>query len=310
MTKTTSKAKKTVRGTKSTVKSSKSGMTKKKTASTRKKKITIEENPLASRRSSVYSQVQPIRQAPPPQPHRQKTGPRMDKVQQRKQVPRPQTRKPRRRRNPVSFATFVLLLIICGGVAMGVHLKKNYRAFAEMKQVVSQQTFYPGTLVDDIDLSQMTLQQAISYWEEQIEPAYRDSTVTLDDGTSVTASRLGYQSDYQQTLSSAWSAGRSGSLAERYIRMTQGSGQGASYTVNRSLYDEAIVAEYAASVAQQVDTQAQDAQLISFNTQTYSFEFEPEVQGRSLNQEKLVQDIEAALQAGGGSVQMQIDVIA
>ena len=305
MAKTTSKAKKTtaaktgarsaapVRATKSAAKPSKSGMTKKSS----NRKITVQENPLARRQSSVYSPApprpRPVKIQPHPHPQPKKT----------------QRHTPRRRRSPVSFATLVLLVIICGAVAAGVRCRKNYEAFAEMKQVVSRQTFYPGTQVDGIDVSQMTLEQALSYWDSEIEPRYRDCEVTLDDGTSVTSTELGYQSDYQQTLSSAWSAGRSGSLEERYARITQGSGQAASYTVDRTLYDEATVEEYAASVAQQIDQEAQDAQLVSFNTQTYSFEFEPEVQGRSLNQAQLVQDIENALAAGGGSVQMQIDII-
>ena len=36
-----------------------------------------------------------------------------------------------------------------------------------------------------------------------------------------------------------------------------------------------------------MDREAQDARLVSFNTQTYNFEFEPEVQGRRLDQAQL-----------------------
>ena len=296
------------RGTQSAAKASKQGMSKGKNSA--KKKVVVQENPLARRNSAVYNHSMdmprmdaPRRRAPQPEPRRAAR----DWEYERDYRPAPRRR--RRRRRTFSFMSLLLALMICGLVGLGVWRTKEYRAFAEMKQVVSRQTFYPGTKVEGLDVSQMTLEQALEYWNSQVEPKYRDRAAVLNDGTRVTAAELGYQSDYAQTLSSAWNAGRSGSLEERYIRMTQGVGQAADYAVNRSFCDTALAEAFAASIAQQVDREAQDARLVSFNTQTYNFEFEPEVQGRRLDQAQLAADVETVLAAGGGEVQMQIEVL-
>ncbi len=297
-------------GTKSAAGSSKPGMNKRK--NTAKRKVSVQENPLARRNSAVYDYGMeaarmdvPSRRAPQAAPRRARDA----RARGYGREYRPAPRRRRKRRGGFSFAALLLALMICGLAGLGVWRAKEYRAFAEMKQVVARQTFYAGTQVDGIDVSQMTLEQALEYWNSQIEPQYRDRAAVLNDGTRVTAAELGYQSDYAQTLSSAWSAGRNGSLEERYLRMMQGSGQAAAYSVNRTPCEASLVEAFAAAIAQQVDQEPQDAKLVSFNTQTYNFEFEPEVLGRRLNQAQLVADIEAVLAAGGGEVQMQIDVL-
>ena len=222
----------------------------------------------------------------------------------------PKKGKRRRRRSGFSGVSAFLLMIVLALVGVGVWRMQEYRALAEMKAVVSRQTFYDGTSVDGVNVSGMTLQQALKYWEQEVEPAYRQAAAVLDDGTQVTAEQLGYASNYAQVLSIAWNAGRSGSLVERYRHIEAASAQPTAYEVNRTLYDDALVRQYAADVAAQIDTQPQDARLKMFNTETYSFEFEPEQSGRVLDQDALTADVEAALSAGGGSVNLQIETIA
>ena len=216
----------------------------------------------------------------------------------------------RRRRSGFSGISALLLLLVLALAGVGAWRVREYRALAEMKAVVSRQTFYDGTTVDGVNVSGMTLQQAMEHWEREVESAYRQTAAVLNDGTQVTAEQLGYASNYAQVLSGAWNAGRSGSLVERYRHIEAASAHPTAYEVSRTLYDDALVRQYAANVAAQVDAQPQDARLKAFNTETYNFEFEPEQSGRVLNQEALVADIEAALSAGGASVNLQIETIA
>lgn len=216
----------------------------------------------------------------------------------------------RRRRSGFSGISALLLLLVLALAGVGAWRVREYRALAEMKAVVSRQTFYDGTTVDGVNVSGMTLQQALEHWEREVESAYRQTAAVLNDGTQVTAEQLGYASNYAQVLSGAWNAGRSGSLVERYRHIEAASAHPTAYEVSRTLYDDALVRQYAANVAAQVDAQPQDARLKAFNTETYNFEFEPEQSGRVLNQEALVADIEAALSAGGASVNLQIETIA
>lgn len=282
-------------GTKRASSSSKKGM--KTQTNAKKRKNTIQENPVARRSSAVFyvNDGAPRRPAPPRSREAQRS---------------PKKGKRRRRRSGFSGVSAFLLMIVLALVGVGVWRMQEYRALAEMKAVVSRQTFYDGTSVDGVNVSGMTLQQALKYWEQEVEPAYRQAAAVLDDGTQVTAEQLGYASNYAQVLSIAWNAGRSGSLVERYRHIEAASAQPTAYEVNRTLYDDALVRQYAADVAAQIDTQPQDARLKMFNTETYSFEFEPEQSGRVLDQDALTADVEAALSAGGGSVNLQIETIA
>ena len=282
-------------GTKRASSSSKKGM--KTQTNAKKRKNTIQENPVARRSSAAFyaNDGAPRRPAPPRSRGAQRS---------------PKKGKRRRRRSGFSGVSAFLLMIVLALVGVGVWRMQEYRALAEMKAVVSRQTFYDGTSVDGVNVSGMTLQQALKYWEQEVEPAYRQAAAVLDDGTQVTAEQLGYASNYAQVLSIAWNAGRSGSLVERYRHIEAASAQPTAYEVNRTLYDDALVRQYAADVAAQIDTQPQDARLKMFNTETYSFEFEPEQSGRVLDQDALTADVEAALSAGGGSVNLQIETIA
>lgn len=291
-------------GTKSSGAASKQHM--KSQTNTKKKKFSIEENPLSRRNSQVYY----VEEAPRRQ--RREDYDAYDRIDQSVRKPRKNSKKKRRRKKKSAFSgvSFLLLLMIVGFAGLCVWRVQEYEALAEMKAVVSRQTFYSGTTVEGLDVSGMTLQQALDHWNTQIEPAYRETTVMLNDGTRITAEQMGYSSDYADVLTGAWSAGRSGSLVERYERMTRHMAQASAHEVTRTLYNDKRVREYASAIAQQVNTAPVDAKLKSFNTQTQAFEFEPDKPGYTLNQEALVSGIESALNAGGGSVNLQVDTVA
>ncbi len=299
-----SNAKKSASGTKNRNSASKQGM---KTQNTpKKKKPSVEENPIAHRTSHAYQN------APAPSMRRSETydyDPYDMPAPRRPAPPRKRKRK-KKKKAAFSFVSFLLLLMIVGFGGLCAWRVQEYEAFSEMKAAVSSQTFYRGTTVEGIDVSNMTLQQAVEYWDAQIEPAYRETAVVLNDGTRITAGQMGYASNYREALSGAWSAGRSGSLVERYKRMQLRISQPTAYSVERSFYDEALVLEYVQHIAAQVDRDPVDAKVKSFDINTYAFEFEADQTGYRLNQQALAGDIAAALGSGGGSVQLQVEAIA
>lgn len=300
-----SSAPSSARGTKPKNSTSKEGM--KKQASSRKN--TIEENPIAHRTSHAYREAAPVRSAP----RRPETYDAYDAydypVPPRRSPQGTRKRRKKKKKSAFGFMSFVLLMMILGCAGLGVWRVQEYQQLQVMKAAVSRQTFYEGTTVDGVDVSQMTLEQSLDYWNEQVEPAYRRRAAVLNDGTRVTAEQLGYSSNYADVLSGAWNTGRYGSLVERYQRMTAYSAQPQSFTVTRSMYDEGLVNQYAQGVAAQVDTAPVNASLKSFNVETYAFEFEPDRPGYTLNQAALSRDICAALSAGGGNVEMQIETV-
>lgn len=272
-------------------------------SNTKSRKINIDENPLARRNSHVMYADEPSRYA---------RRDEFDRYDDYRRYERPSRSKKKRRKKKggfsgVSALLLVVILCLCG---LGYWRVQEYKDLCHMKEVVSRQTFYDGTTVDGVNVSGMTLQQALDHFEHQVEPAHRQAAVVLDDGTKVTAEQLGYSSNYRDVLTGAWSIGRTGSLVERYARVQESMRVPAAHQVMRIAYDDQLVRQYAAQVAQQVDQPARDAGLKDFNVETYEFEFEPEQVGYTLNQESLVASIENALANGGGNINMVIATVA
>ena len=223
--------------------------------------------------------------------------------------PRRPPHKKKRGRSPVNGLTFLLLLLIAGMAGVGVWRQQAYAEFTQMKAVVAKQTFYAGTTVEGVDVSDMTLPEALEHWNTQIEPGYRQVAAVLNEGAQVTAEQMGYTSDYETVLSSAWNAGRQGSLVERYNRIALRMESPSSYSVSRSMYTDEVVRAFASRLAEQIDAEAQDAHLLSFDFGSQSFQYEQEKEGRVLNQEALVASIEQALQSGGGQIAMEVTAV-
>ena len=218
--------------------------------------------------------------------------------------------RPPRRVNTLAGALNACLLIcIAVLAALGIRQQGAYAEFMRMREVVDQQTFYEGTTVEGVDVSRMTLSNAIDYWRDRVEPRYAQRTVALDNGATVTAAQLGYTSDYEAVLSAAWSAGRSGSLEQRYLMASQRRENPVAYSVSRVDYSEALVEQYAQGVAAQIDQAPVDADIESFNAETFEFEFAPSREGRKLDTDALTRDIEGALSAGGGNVALQVSAV-
>ena len=218
--------------------------------------------------------------------------------------------KPHKKRKKGHFAVTLLLLLMIGGLALVAYRQNDrYIAFAEMKNAVNRQTFYAGTTVEGVDVSNMTLDQAIEYWKTNIEPGYENRTVTLSNGQTYTAQSFGYSSDYQTVLANAYSAGRSGSLVERYQALSTRVDQPANYEVTRRLYDAQLIADCASALASGIDTAAQDAKIQSFDLNSYAFTFSDSVAGKKLDTESLKADIARALENGGGAVTLNVQTI-
>lgn len=219
--------------------------------------------------------------------------------------------KKRSRKKKLSPTVLAANLLLTAGIAafvvLGGMLVWRHNSFAEMKRVVEAQTFYDGTTVEGVDVSDMTLNQAVEYWQQNIEPAYADRVVTLDGTGQVTARDMGYQSDYESVLFNAWSAGRRGSLEQRYHAAVSRQYSPVAYEVDRALYTDRAVDGYVQAVAIRSDVPAVDAAIESFDVNTYSFVLTESQEGWALDAEGLKRDIIAALEAGGGDVQLKID---
>ena len=141
-----------------------------------------------------------------------------------------QLRKRRRRQMRAILALaglIVVLLALCGWQFA------EYKGFQQKRAAVDGHTFFEGVFVEGVDVSDMTLDEALDYWETTIEPAYASRTVTLSDGTQIVAEDVGYTSNYRQVLRAAYDACRTGGLEDQYQTLG-GIGAGMDYSVSRS----------------------------------------------------------------------------
>ena len=81
---------------------------------------------------------------------------------------------PTKKRRGALFSALNACLLIGIAIlaALGVRQQGQYAEFVRMRDVVDQQTFYEGTTVEGVDVSTMTLSQALDYWRDRVEPRY------------------------------------------------------------------------------------------------------------------------------------------
>lgn len=240
-----------------------------------------------------------------------KPDPRMKKSKARDEyddfLDQAENARPVKRGNTKAWGATIALLVCIGGMlSLAGWQYTRYQTFLTMKAAVDRTTFYEGITVEGVSVENMTLNQALEHWQTSIEPGYSQRKVVLSNGAEFTAQELGYSSDYAAVLTAAWSAGRSGSLVDRYEALAFRKNQPASYNVNRIPYKNETVVQCAEAIAGQIDRSAKNSHIESFDTTSYQFRFTDEVVGSQLDQEKLVQDMTAALDAGGGNVELKV----
>ena len=199
-----------------------------------------------------------------------------------------------------------LAIAIAVLAALGLRVHSQYGEFLAMRDVVDKQTFYEGTTVEGVDVSKMTLSNALDYWRDRVEARNASRTVRLDDGTTITAGELGYTSDYASVLTTAWSHGRSGTLEERYAMASSRMQNPAAYAIHRTPYSDALVDQFVQMQALKIDRESVDASVADFNVETYEFTFNPSSTGLQLDTDALRRDVISALEAGGGDVTLSV----
>ena len=212
------------------------------------------------------------------------------------------------RRNRGSLAvTFILSLCI---VLIGVMILRqhfNYNAYRAMAAVVDQHNYFEGVTIEGMDVTTLTLDQTLAYWEQNVEPQYYNRTIMLTSGEYYTARELGYSSDYATVISNAWNAGRRGTLAERYDAITERrASQSVDYPVTRTMASLDRVEASVAWVAEAVNKEPVSASIQGFDVEHRTFVFNESVNGVEVDEETLLTRITQALEAGGGTVEVPI----
>ena len=212
-------------------------------------------------------------------------------------------RKRRRRQMRIVLALAALiavLLVLCGWQFV------EYRDFSHKSDAVGVDTFFDGVYIEGVDVSGMTLDEAVAHWENEIEPVYAARTVTLSDGTQIVSSHVGYESNYRQVLQTAFDLCRGGGLQQQFETLS-GMGAGVDYTVSRLYCAREALEGIALGIALNTNYLPSDAEPIGFDAETQMFIFGDPTSGQTLDREALYSDIESAFEQGGGEVELKYD---
>lgn len=210
-------------------------------------------------------------------------------------------------RQPAWWSVPVMCVALCALAAVTVFgggALSRWQDFQGARAQVETGTFYPGITVDGVDVSSMTLDQALAAWEEKAQQSYQDCQLELEiDGETwlLTPEEMGYRADYQQVLTSAYSQGRYGTFAQRQAQVEKLSGAWSRNYVTHTGYDEEALLERLSQIATQVSQPAVEATISGFSEEG-GFTFTQGEDGLVADPHDLLDAVEEAIAQGSDSV--------
>ena len=210
---------------------------------------------------------------------------------------------------PVSCLMLLILALIA---FLGIHEFGEYRRFRVMRETVETAGFYTGIVIDNYDVSGVSLPSAIDHWKNNVESVYAGRKVTLRYGSQtweISASELGYASNYEEVLSSAWSRGRNGTLEQRYRSINQIRTSVERYEISRRLFDENLLRSWTNSIAKELTLEPVNAEIVGFDINTHEFTLTSSANGYSVDAQNLCTQARDQLLQGGGTVEIEVKTL-
>ncbi|MEG1605921.1 MAG: VanW family protein, partial [Clostridia bacterium] len=200
----------------------------------------------------------------------------------------------------------VMTLILSAVVVFSIGALVRGTRFNQQVEAVSRDTFYPGITVDGQDVSTMTLAQALDTWRAKDAAARAACTVDLVvDGKkwSLSAEDMGYASDYETVLKSAYAIGRHGTFATRADEVTKTAGIWArDYRVVLG-YDEEKLTQLLSQIATSVSEPAVNATISGFD-EVAGFTYVEGKDGLVVDVGDMLDEVARVVQSGGGRAEV------
>ena len=199
-----------------------------------------------------------------------------------------------------SRAGMVIVWIILAGIliAGGTVGFRKYQERKAIEDAVAayDNLFAEGVYVDGIHLGGMTPEQGLNCVQSQIQQRNAAWHVTLTyQGTQlaqINAGMLGMSVDVGAIMNDAWAQGHTGDVDARYAAMEAlKETPYENYTATPS-GDTSVIDNVLTQVKGQIDTQAVNARLLSFDpSQPYPFTFQAETSGRVLDTSEVREEL-------------------
>lgn len=208
----------------------------------------------------------------------------------------------------VAVATALLLLITAGAVA-GQRIYAGYRHGKSVSDMIDSDVFYPGIVVQGVDLGGKSISEAKSAVEAVLPNTSPSVNIRLSYGDrewKMTEKDLRIQYNTDEVLKEAYAYARSGDREERYRQVLALQSNPKNYSLIWKA-DETSLKSAVDNIANQADTAPQNPGIISFDTNTKQFSFADGVNGISVDRAKLLSDVQSVIESGGsGEIQLPV----
>lgn len=236
-----------------------------------------------------------------------------DRRYYRNERPAPPPQK-RRKKRFAWWTVPVLVLTVCMLFYAYIFAQEQimaYRDFQRIVGIVSGETFYPGVVVDGVDLGGKTMEEALALLSSHETASVQGFEVFLTaDGKTwrLSSDEIPLSWNTETILQQAYALGRGGSLEDRYAAIQRLETVGAYYESNYT-YDKAQVREITDAIAQELHIDGWDARVVAFDVANRSFAFSDEQVGRDVDADELYQTVIEQLDAGAQGVTIPVHMM-
>lgn len=219
------------------------------------------------------------------------------------------------------------LLIVTGGVLAFVSLRGDAQPQAtpepsvaplaealqaKLDTALSAGVFLNGIYVDGQHLGGLTRSDAQAIFDQKNADLQGQASLEITSGEhswALTGSeQIVIRDDRESILDEAFAIGRSASAQQNLADLEALEKQPREFSITRAyvLTDREAVIE---TVCQTLDQPAQNAQILGYDSQSKTFQFEPEQTGMVVDAQKLANDIETALVAADFPAKVAVSII-
>ncbi len=175
-----------------------------------------------------------------------------------------------------------ILIIIAAAVGTGFYIFNN---------ILDTDTIYTGVKVDNINVSDMTKEEAKTFLQSNKESEQKNKSMKLnyeDIYFDINLDQLGFKYDYDKAISEAYNLGREEDYISRFKKI-QSLKKTEENIELESSYDFSNVMTMVEDISEKIEIESKDAE---FDFNGGNIKITPETVGRKLDKEKLKELIE------------------
>jgi vancomycin resistance protein YoaR len=204
-----------------------------------------------------------------------------------------------KRGNARIITVVVAAIVVCVGVvtALLAKSKQDLEHKREMEAAVNTNKFYSGISVQGVDVSGMTMEEALKAVKEQEASAvgtYRIVITCGDKQWELTQTDMSFLFDTQDVLNKAYAIGRSGDLETRYKIVTELKTKPQKFSLTATLDEDALKAKIM-EIAAEIEKPAAEPTVTAFSVSS-GFQFQDGKAGVSVDKDSLWNDVKAVVE--------------